>query len=479
MLQVQLLDCDTLPAHDRSDCKSVQSLIRRTTLKRAKETTRWMVDNALGHRLGQIHSVETQRDDRDMVCLDSQMEYTRRRQQHMKEKVDAFRRLKAAWQEGAYHDWGQHWSKADKVVSTRFNAPHGRRRNNMHEWGPWRCYSCKFQVKDSNKVTNLDEKTVWGVCTIDGNYDGCDARNLCCNNHAVRSFFNAAIDSVKQPLRGKFQAARHKALTHLVLLGESVACPAGYSQQGYLGADINGCGLEACEARAEVNTIKECKDRCDARNDCLSFNYAPPNAKDHAKVCTLYDKAQPTHTYKDELVFCARTHYKLAVSGAYCQKRWWLGNPAHGIPNLDACAVAAAKNQHCHGKYFQFHDYGGGGRNCQCALDLCPDAGTTGQDPSNNVYRLLKPMGFHGQGYCNEADLYKSKAWELASSSVGEQGFDTDLFASWKEKAWTLCREKNSATKFISVWKDAGYRCYSSSACTPSGHANVQTWQLV
>ena len=212
MLQVQLLDCDTLPAHDRSDCKSVQSLIRRTTLKRAKETTRWMVDNALGHRLGQIHSVETQRDDRDMVCLDSQMEYTRRRQQHMKEKVDAFRRLKAAWQEGAYHDWGQHWSKADKVVSARFNAPHGRRRNNMHEWGPWRCYSCKFQVKDSNKVTNLDEKTVWGVCTIDGNYDGCDARNLCCNNHAVRSFFNAAIDSVKQPLRGKFQAARHKAL---------------------------------------------------------------------------------------------------------------------------------------------------------------------------------------------------------------------------------------------------------------------------
>ena len=119
-----------------------------------------------------------------------------------------------ARQEGAYQDWGQHKSKADKVVITRFNAPNGKRRDNMHEWGPWRCYS-------------------WGVCTTDGNYDGCDARNLCCNSHAVRSFFNNAIDSVKQPLRGKFQAARHKAL---VLLGESVACPAGYSQQGYLGA---------------------------------------------------------------------------------------------------------------------------------------------------------------------------------------------------------------------------------------------------
>ena len=136
MLQVQLLDCDALPTHDQNDCKSVQSLIRGTTLKRAKETTRWMVDNALNHRLGQIHSVESQRDDKDMVCLDSHMEYTRRRQQHMKEKVDAFRRLKAAWQEGAYQDWGQHKSKADKVVITRFNAPNGRRRHNMHEWGP-------------------------------------------------------------------------------------------------------------------------------------------------------------------------------------------------------------------------------------------------------------------------------------------------------------------------------------------------------
>ncbi|OLP85078.1 hypothetical protein AK812_SmicGene33967 [Symbiodinium microadriaticum] len=318
------------------------------------------------------------------------MEYTRRRQQHMREKVDGFRRLKAAWQEGAYQDWGQHKSKADKVVIKRFNAPHGRRRHNMHEWGPWRCYACKFQVKDSNKVTHLDEKTVWGVYAIDGNYDGCDARNLCCNNYAVRSFFNVAIDNVKQPLRNQFQAARHKAL---VLLGESFACPAGYLQQGYLGADIDGCGLESCDGRAKVDTIKECKDRCDTHNDCVSFNYAPPNAKDHAKVCTLYDKTQPTHIYKDELVFCARKHYKLAKSGAYCQKRWWLGNPAHGIPNLDACAVAAAKNRHCHGKYFHFHDYGsGGGGNCYCTLDLCPEAGTS--------------------------------------------GFDTDKFASWEERAW-------------------------------------------
>ena len=328
--------------------------------------------------------------------MDSHMEYTRRRQQHMREKVDGFRRLKAAWQEGAYQDWGQHKSKADKVVIKRFNAPHGRRRHNMHEWGPWRCYACKFQVKDSNKVTHLDEKTVWGVYAIDGNYDGCDARNLCCNNYAVRSFFNVAIDNVKQPLRNQFQAARHKAL---VLLGESFACPAGYLQQGYLGADIDGCGLESCDGRAKVDTIKECKDRCDTHNDCVSFNYAPPNAKDHAKVCTLYDKTQPTHIYKDELVFCARKHYKLAKSGAYCQKRWWLGNPAHGIPNLDACAVAAAKNRHCHGKYFHFHDYGsGGGGNCYCTLDLCPEAGTSGSSPSptDGVYRLLKPMRIKG-----------------------------------------------------------------------------------
>ena len=481
MVQTQLQDCNALPAHDQSDCNEVHRQIGGTTLKRVKETTRWMLDNSQQHRLGQIHSVESQRDDRDMVCLDSHMEYQRRRQQHLRERVDFMKNLKAAWKEGAYNEWGHDWYKADKVISTRVNAPNGRRRHNMHEWGPWRCYGCKFQVKDSNKVTNVDEKVVWGVCTIDGNYD-CDPRHLCCNNHAVRSFFNKAIDDVKEPLRGKFQVARRKAL---VLLGDSVPCPAGYSQQGYLGADIDGCGLEDCKQRANVNTIAECKDRCNARSDCLSFNYAPPNAKDHAKVCTLYNQAQPTGTWKDELIFCAKssfpTQYRLQVSGAYCQKRWWLGNPAHGISNLDACAVAAAKNQNCHGKYSQFHDYGdgSGGGNCQCARDLCPEVGTTGQAASNAVYKLLKPMGFHGLGHCNEGHAYASKAWELASSTVGEQGFDTETFRLWKEKAWTLCREKNAATKFISVWKNAGYRCYTSSACTASGHADVQTWRLV
>ena len=150
-----------------------------------------MVNNALGHRLGQIHSVESQRDDEDRVCLGSQWQphgvyapSTLRRGEASTARI--LRGKKVPTKTG-----GSTSRKLTKSSSHASMLPTANVRDNMHEWGPWRCYS-------------------WGVCTTDGNYDGCDARNLCCNSHAVRSFFNNAIDSVKQPLRGKFQAARHK-----------------------------------------------------------------------------------------------------------------------------------------------------------------------------------------------------------------------------------------------------------------------------
>jgi len=69
-------------------------------------------------------------------------------------------------------------------------------------------------------------------------------------------------------------------------------CPTGYVQAGDFGADIAGCGLEDC---LDIDTIAECKQRCEANADCLAFSFARPQEELTDRFsCTLYDAALPT-----------------------------------------------------------------------------------------------------------------------------------------------------------------------------------------
>jgi len=82
-----------------------------------------------------------------------------------------------------------------------------------------------------------------------------------------------------------------------------------------------------------------------------------------------------------------------------------------------------------------------------------------------------------GQGYCTGSnEIYKSKAWELASRSGGQKSFDTTEYTQWRAAAWKKCLKKDAETEFVSTWTDAGYRCYKGGSCNPNNAGNVRSW---
>jgi len=81
-----------------------------------------------------------------------------------------------------------------------------------------------------------------------------------------------------------------------------------------------------------------------------------------------------------------------------------------------------------------------------------------------------------GFGHCRSGQIYSSRAWELASSSGGEKGFNTPEYAAWRTRAWELCMNRNAEVHYVSVWVDAGYRCYTTTNCQPNGDRRTKSW---
>ncbi|CAK9031620.1 unnamed protein product, partial [Durusdinium trenchii] len=83
-----------------------------------------------------------------------------------------------------------------------------------------------------------------------------------------------------------------------------------------------------------------------------------------------------------------------------------------------------------------------------------------------------------GNGFCSSGQIYGSHAWELAPSSVGVKDFNTPEYKAWVQAAWGKCLEKDAGTKYVSVWKDAGYRCYVAATCgaTDGASSFTRSW---
>ena len=155
-----------------------------------------------------------------------------------------------------------------------------------------------------------------------------------------------------------------------------------------------------------IPDVSACADRAAVTPECQKyFFYYEPTSNCQCSKDLCIDAGTSKPGAGNQLYRLYR--HVLAESGAYCLNRNWLGNPAHGIPNVDACAAKVLKNPHCHGKYFQFHDYedGTGGGNCQCAKDLCFDVGTTVKAPSNYIYRLPAWQFACPTGYPEKGEL--------------------------------------------------------------------------
>lgn len=83
-----------------------------------------------------------------------------------------------------------------------------------------------------------------------------------------------------------------------------------------------------------------------------------------------------------------------------------------------------------------------------------------------------------GNGNCNSGQVYSSGAWNLQPEDLGKKEFGTQEYKEWVLEAWSICLQKDANTKHVSVWKDAGFRCYTDCKCSleNTGSTGHQTW---
>merc|ERR1719235_2463488 len=113
----------------------------------------------------------------------------------------------------------------------------------------------------------------------------------------------------------------------------------------------------------------------------------------------------------------------------------------------------------------------------EAGMDEDAEDEDAGDDQDDGEAENEAENGEEGQGHCQGNPVYQSAAWELAPSSGGKKDFSTPEYKAWVDKAWKLCMQKNAQVKFVSVWTDAGYRCYTSSICSANGDSDTKTWK--
>ena len=84
---------------------------------------------------------------------------------------------------------------------------------------------------------------------------------------------------------------------------EGLLCPPEWEQVGEMGADIVGCGIDACVDRdgAMADNVSKCAEHCQNNPECKSFSYAPINGdKDNPgkRICSIYATDIPTSKWE-------------------------------------------------------------------------------------------------------------------------------------------------------------------------------------
>jgi len=111
-------------------------------------------------------------------------------------------------------------------------------------------------------------------------------------------------------------------------------------------------------------------------------------------------------------------------------------------------------------------------------------AACTGKAP---VHSFDFPYVDQGSGACvvrgASGQSYDSAGWFLyardrgttagaltSSQKVRENkvGLDSPTYKRWVKEAWKLCLENDANVKFVSVFNDGGFRCYTTSTCVPT-----------
>lgn len=86
------------------------------------------------------------------------------------------------------------------------------------------------------------------------------------------------------------------------------------------------------------------------------------------------------------------------------------------------------------------------------------------------------PMDLVVRGHCKLGQFYDSRSWALTTPWGGKKLWTEDENKAWVQQAWTKCLAENPNTTFVSVWKDAGFRCYDGAVCEITGDQDAHTF---
>jgi len=228
-----------------------------------------------------------------------------------------------------------------------------------------------------------------------------------------------------------------------------------------------------------------CARMCNERNGCTSFEFNKAGNENYK--CGTYTGGSSniqSSLQSDQWLSCAKQEAEvMTFAGHGCCRfdGWKSQSRSMGMQTEAWCKEFCRKHPPCfaadvarpsNGKYdcFIFHGL--------FAQNFRTECGTTNQEERCFKKEKASKYFHEGQGHCNQGHIYASSAWELASASGGQKGFDTPEYVSWVDNAWIRCHQKSlGQVKFVSVWTNAGYRCYTGANCSPNGATNTKSWR--
>ena len=128
--------------------------------------------------------------------------------------------------------------------------------------------------------------------------------------------------------------------------------------------------------------------------------------------------------------------------------------------------------EHCH--FFGF------GKKEYDLTDTC-GPGTAFQDGVCVV--KTTPTSSVGDGHCLGTPTFSSHAWALHYGKRGPLlSLDSTDYADAVTQAATACKKNDPLNTHVSVWTDAGFRCYKQSTCDltnhPASRVKTQTFRI-
>eukprot|EP00438_Fugacium_kawagutii_P006129 Skav215475 [mRNA] locus=scaffold4792:36423:44966:+ [translate_table: standard] len=148
--------------------------------------------------------------------------------------------------------------------------------------------------------------------------------------------------------------------------------------------------------------------------------------------------------------------------------------------SLEHCANSCRAKEQC--KFFAFAKnkncamYSSEAGDCNAVDSRHRDLVTYMKSPQHSP---VSPYQSVRVGYPDTPAFYFSGRWAALKKNQQEginKGLNTAEYKGWVKAAWMKCFEIDAATTHVSVWINAGFRCYKSTSFSWKESTTVKTW---